>query len=250
MHYRLHYSHNDRPINDVPLSVKVLLVLALVAQILWHGFQEPAVANAEDLPMPLSTSVYTLSSLGEPIAAAKFLNLWLQAFDNQPGVSLSFHQLDYPRLTQWFDTILELDDRGHYPMLVAARVYGGIKNQQKQRIMMDYIFKRFKEEPNKYWRWLAHAVITAKHELKDYELALVYADALATLATAENVPYWARDMKIIVLEDMGELETAKILVGALVESNEITDPYELNFLLQKIAELDNKLMKTQQSVEN
>ncbi len=114
---------------------------------------------------------------------------------------------------------------------------------------MDYIFKKFSEAPNKYWRWLAHAVITAKHELKDYALALKYADALATRATAENVPYWARDMKIIVLEDMGELEAAKILVGALIESKKISDPYELNFLLQKITALEEKLSKTRQSVE-
>ena len=177
------------------------------------------------------------------------MNLWLQAFDNQPGASISFHQLNYPRLTEWLDTILELDPEGHYPMLVAARVYGSIKNPEKQRIMLDYVFYKFNENPNKYWRWLAHVVITAKHELKDLDLALKYANALSEKATGENVPYWAKDMKIIVLEDMGEVEAAKGLVKALIESNEITDPYELNFLIQKIAVLEEKMSKNQQSVE-
>jgi len=125
-------------------------------------------------------------------------------------------------------------------MLVASRVYGSVKNPEKQRIMTDYVFTKFIEEPNKYWRWLAHAVITAKHEIKDLDLALKYADALAEKATGENVPYWAKDMKIIVLEDMGQLEAAKILVGALIDSGEITDPYELNFLTHKIAALKEK----------
>ncbi len=205
--------------------------------------QEPMVAKAEDLARPLSTRTYVMSSLGEPIAASKFLNLWLQAFDNQPGASISFHQLDYPRLTEWLDTILELDPEGHYPMLVAARVYGSIQDHEKQRIMADYIFYKFNEDPNKYWRWLAHVVITAKHELKDNELALKYAHALAEKATGDNVPYWAKDMKIIVLEDMGEVEAAKILVGALIDSGEITDPYELNFLAHKIAILEEKMQK-------
>ena len=239
VHY-FHYLHKDRPVSDVPKSVKWLLVISFVLQLIWHGFQEPVVANAKDLAPPLSTRSYVMSSLGEPIAAAKFLNLWLQAYDNQPGASLSFHQLDYPRLTQWLDTILELDPDGHYPMLVASRVYGSVKNPEKQRIMTDYVFSKFIEEPNKYWRWLAHAVITAKHELKDLDLALKYADALAEKATAENVPYWAKDMKIIVLEDMGQLEAAKILVGALIDSGEIADPYELNFLTHKIATLEEK----------
>ena len=244
-----HFLHKDRPVDDVPTSVKILLVLALLLQLLWHSLQEPVVAKAEDLAAPLTTRSYVMSSLGEPIAAAKFLNLWLQAFDNQPGASISFHQLNYPRLTQWLDTILELDPEGHYPMLVAARVYGSIKDEEKQRIMADYVFYKFNEDPNKYWRWLAHVVITAKHELKDLDLALKYAHALAERATGDNVPYWARDMKIIVLEDMGQVEAAKILVGALIESKEITDPYELNFLTQKIAVLEEKASKKRQNVE-
>jgi len=246
-HY--HFLYKDRPLADVPKPVIIFLLMALLLQLCWHSLQEPVVARAEDLPPPLATRTYVMSSFGEPIAASKFLNLWLQAFDNQPGASISFHQLNYPRLTQWLDTSLELDPRGHYPMLVAARVYGSVKDPEKQRIMMDYIFYKFNENPNKYWRWLAHAVVTAKHELKDNNLALKYANALAEKATGKNVPYWARDMKIIVLEDMGEVEAAKILVGALIDSKEITDPYELNFLTQKIAVLEQKTLLKQQSVE-
>jgi len=248
MHY--YFLHKDRPVNDVPKLVKIFLLLALILQLLWHSLQDPVVAKAEDLAPPLSARSYVMSSLGEPIAVARFLNLWLQSFDNQPGISISFHQLNYPRLTQWLDTILELDPEGHYPLLVAARVYGSVKDPEKQRIMMDYIFHKFNEEPNKYWRWLAHAIITAKHELKDLDLALKYASALAEKATGENVPYWARDMKIIVLEDMGQVEAAKILVGALIDSNEITDPYELNFLMHKITVLQEKALEKRQSVEN
>ncbi len=248
MHYS-HFLHKERPVNDVPLSVKILLLLALVLQLLWHSVQDPVVAKAEDLAPPLSTRTYVMGSLGEPIAVSKFLNLWLQAFDNQPGASISFHQLNYPRLTKWLDTILELDPRGHYPMLVAARVYGSIQDPEKQRIMTEYIFYKFNENPNKYWRWLAHAIITAKHEIKDNDLALKYAHALAEKATGKNVPYWAKDLKIIVLEDMGEVEAAKILVGALIDSGEIKDPYELKFLTHKIATLEEKMRTKRQSVE-
>jgi hypothetical protein len=56
-------------------------------------------------------------------------------------------------------------------------------------------------------------------------------------------------MKIIVLEDMGEVDAAKGLVKALIDSGEITDPYELKFLVDKIAVLEEKSLKKQQSVE-
>jgi hypothetical protein len=226
-----------------------MLLAALAIQLYWHSQQQPIVAKAEDLPRPMSARAYVMSSFGEPIAAAKVLNLWLQAFDNQPGISIPLHSLDYDVVTEWLDTILELDPRGHYPMLVAARVYGSVSVEEKQRQMMDYIFYKFNEDPNKHWRWLAHAVITAKHELKDMQLALKYAHALAEKATGENVPYWARDMKIIVLEDMGEVEAAKVLVGGLIASGEITDPYELNFLQNKIRTLEEKVTKIRQDVD-
>ena len=239
----------ERPVRDVPIAVIVMLVAALVIQLFWHSQQQPIVAKAEDLPHPMSPRAYVMSSFGEPVAAAKVLNLWLQAFDNQPGVSIPLHSLDYDVVAEWLDTILVLDPAGHYPMLVAARVYGSVSDREKQREMMDYIFYKFNEDPNKHWRWLAHAVITAKHELKDMPLALKYAHALAEKATGENVPYWARDMKIIVLEDMGEVEAAKVLVGGLIASGEITDPYELNFLENKIRVLEEKMTKSRQDVD-
>ena len=226
-----------------------MLLAAVAIQLYWHSQQQAIVAKAEDLPRPMSARAYVMSSFGEPVAAAKVLNLWLQAFDNQPGISIPLHSLDYDVVTDWLDTILELDPRGHYPMLVAARVYGSVSVEEKQREMMDYIFYKFNEDPNKHWRWLAHAVITAKHELKDLQLALKYAHALAEKATGENVPYWARDMKIIVLEDMGEVEAAKVLVGGLIASGEITDPYELNFLQNKIRTLEEKVTKIRQDVD-
>lgn len=243
------FLEKDRPVRDVPVIVIVCLIATLATQLVWHSKQAMVAAKAEDLSSPMTTRAYVMISMGEPITMSKILNLWLQAFDNQPGLSISFHQLDYVRLTEWLDAILDLDPRGHYPMLVAARVYGSVTDPERQRIMMDYIFYKFNEDPNKHWPWLAHAVITAKYSLKDMELALKYARALAEKATADHVPYWARDMHFIVLEDMGEVEAAKILVGALIDSGEITDPYELNFLAEKIRVLEEKSSANRQGVD-
>ncbi len=240
----------ERSVHDVPVSIRWLLVIMLMLQLAWHSQQAPVEARAEDLPNPMSPRAYTLISLGEPVAMAKILNLWLQAFDNQPGVSIPFRQLDYDRIIKWLDTILALDPDGHYPMLVAARVYGSVFDPPRQRKMLGYIYDKFWQNPKKYWRWLAHAVITAKHELKDMELALKYAHALAEADRDANIPYWARDMKIIVLEDMGRIEAAKILVGALIASGEISDPYEIQFLTNKIAALEKKASDARQNVEN
>jgi len=239
-----------RPMSQVPWWIRAGLLATFLAQLLWHAYYPTLSAKAQPLPPPMSVETYRLLSLNEVLPTARYLNLWLQSFDNQAGISLSFNQLDYAMVARWLDIILALDERGQYPMLVASHIYGSIHNEQKKRFMMNYVFEKFNQHPNRYWRWLAHAVIVAKHELKDTELALLYANALATKATAKNVPYWAKDLKIIVLEDMGELEAAKVLVGGLLENGDISDRYELKFLVQKIEVLEQKLMKAQQGVEN
>ncbi len=238
-----------RPLSDVPLWLKLSLPAMLLLQLLWHGYSPVLQAEAKPLPPPLSAETYRLISLDEPLTVARYLNLWLQSFDNQAGISLSFHQLDYDRVIQWLDTILALDTKGQYPLLVASHIYGSIHSPRKQRQMMDYIYAKFQQRPGQYWRWLAHAVIVAKHELKDMELALRYADALAAESNNKEVPYWAKDLKIIVLEDMGELEAARVLAGGLIENGDIDDPYEIRFLLQKIEVLEQKMMNNRQDVE-
>lgn len=237
------FLNKDRPVKDVPRAAIIFLMVAFALQLSWHSQQEVKLAKAEDLPVPMSVETFRVMSLGEPVALSKVLNLWLQAFDNQPGISLSFHQLDYARLVEWLETIMQLDPEGYYPMLVAARVYASVSDEARQRIMLDYIFKKFNENPDRHWRWLAHASIVAKHNLKDLKLALKYANAIAEKATASSVPYWAKDMRFILLEEMGEVEAAKLMVGALLESGQITDVYELNFLTKKIRELEEKSTK-------
>ena len=75
----------------------------------------------------------------------------------------------------------------------------------------------------------APAVLTA--------LALRCARALREHATGPKVPNWARQMEIFVLEDMQELESAKILLGGLLESGQITDPQEMRFLQERLKQM-------------
>ncbi len=241
--------NQERPVRDVPVLVLAALACAFALQLFWHGQRPTLNAEVEPLSSPLAANAYRLATLGESLATAKILNLWLQAYDNQPGISLSFKQLDYARIAQWLDLILELDPKGRYPLLAAARIYGSVNDAVRKRYMMDYVYRKFLENPGQRWPWLAYAVIVAKHELKDLPLALKYASALSDQATGKNVPYWARDMKIIVLEDLGEVEAAKILVGGLLESGEITDPSELKFLEERIHRLETRSSSSRQGVE-
>lgn len=230
----------ERPISSVPKPVLLLLALGLGLQMVWHASQPQRLAKAEDLPQAPSISALKLASFGEPIALAKALMLHLQAIDNQPGISIPFRNLDYGRVQEWLGRILELDPPGQYPLLAASRLYGEVPDEARQRQMLEFVYQRFLDDPNHRWPWLAHAAFIAKHHLKDLPLARKYAQAIRLHATGCEVPYWAKQMEIFILEDMNELESAKILIGGLLQSGQITDSHEIRFLEERLNTLASK----------
>lgn len=215
----------------------MLLAVTFALQIASQAGRPLPQARAEALSAPATPAIIKLVSLDEPIAAAQLLTLYLQAFDNQPGISIPFRDLDYRRVIDWLDTILRLDANGHYPLLMASQVYAQVPDETKQRLMLDFVHRQFLADPDRRWRWLAHCAIVAKHRLKDNVLALKYAEDVARLP--HQAPNWARQMRIFILEDMGELESATILLGGLLATGEITDPSEARFLTQRLEQMKN-----------
>ena len=227
-----------RPLSTVPLPVLAVLIASLVIQVCWSYAQPRAAATAESLPDAPDTGLLRLHSLGEPDTLAKILMLWLQAFDNQPGVSIPFARLDYARVINWLDALLDLDSRFQYPLLSASRVYTQTPDDAGKRQMLEFLHRRFLEDPDRRWPWMAHGVYVAKHRIRDLQLALKYANALRQNLSSDAAPPWATQMEIFVLEDLGEIESARIIIGGLLASGRLAgNDNELQFLKSKLAEL-------------
>lgn len=224
----------ERSLATVPQPILAMLALALSAQIYW-GLREPwPQAHAQALPAVTSYQTLAVASFAETIPASQLLALYLQAFDNQPGVSIPFNELDYKTVTGWLERMLELDPGAQYPLLMATHLYTQVPDANKQRQMLDFAYQQFLAAPNQRWSWLAHAAIVAKHQLHDLPLALKYAQAIAQHANGPGVPHWAQQMPIFILEEMGETESAKILLGGLLANNTLTDPHEIIFLTERL----------------
>lgn len=230
-------ANSQRSLSSVPVSIWLLIIASSVAQIGLHMADQAASASPEKLGRPNSNNVLLLQSIGEPATLGKLLMLWLQGFDNQPGVSIPFAALDYDSVTQWLDASLALDPKGQYPLLAAARVYAEVPDPIRQRKMLDFVFQRFSQDPERRWPWLAHAAVVAKHHLHDRELALKYARVLADTSVESHIPSWARHMDLILLEEAGEQQAVKILIGGLIESGKLESPQELNFWQRKLEQL-------------
>ena len=234
------YVKQTRTLNYVPRLVWSVLLISLISQCIWHSSFSKIKARRNNLSPPPSYLSIKLFSLDDTVTAAKLVMLWLQAFDNQPGISIPLREMDYDLVIKWLDLIMELDNRIKYPLLAAIRFYAEVTDEDRQRKMVHYVAEKFLEKPNERWQFMAHAVYIAKHRIKDMQLALDCARKLRKYAKGENVPYWAKQMEIFVLEDMGELEAARILIGGLLESGELEDPQQRSFFNKRLKELEER----------
>jgi len=230
-------SQKERPLRFVPRPVFILLLVFLSFQVVLNKQLPEQEAVARKLPDVPNINLLQLGAFADKIALSKFLMLWLQAFDNQPGISIPFRELDYLRVRDWLESILGLDPLSQYPLLSASRVYSEVTDDDKKRIMLSFIRDKFKEDPERRWPWMAHAVYVAKHQLKDLEYALSLAKEIRESVPSGTAPAWVRQMEIYILEDMDAVESAMVLIGGLMESGQIKDENELRYLKQKLEEL-------------
>lgn len=224
----------------MPRWIVLVLAVSLALQITWQVWREPPAPSAADLPPAPSAQALRLASFGEPELGARLTMIYLQSYDLGGGNVAPYRNLDYRRLVGWLEAILETDPRGQYPLFAAARVYAETPDPARMRLALDFVHREFLRDPDRRWPWLAHAALLAKHRLNDPPLARRYAQTLAQLSRAPDMPLWAKQMEIFILEDMNELEAAKIMIGGLLESGTISDPAELRFLKQRLKELEKR----------
>lgn len=206
-------------------------------QLAWQTTR-PLPRGAAELPPPPRSEALRLASFSELEAAARLAMIYLQSFDYGGANRIPYQKLDYDRLVGWLESILALDPRSDYPLFSAARIYAEVPDRTRSRTVLEFIYRKFLEDPNRRWPWLAHAALVAKHRLGDLPLALRYAQAVERHTTDPKVPLWAKQMGIFILEDMNELEAARIMITGLLKSGRVSDPAEIEFLLHRLGELE------------
>jgi hypothetical protein len=54
-------------------------------------------------------------------------------------------------------------------------------------------------------------------------------------------------MEIFILEDMDELETARLIIGGYIQSGSVKDPAELRFLDERLKQLEARTVRKSSS---
>lgn len=206
-----------------------LVAGAIAAQVLVRALLPPPTVATEPVPPAPASAWLRAASLGEPEVLSRMLMLHVQTFDQ----GHRWRTLDYTALAAWLDRALDLDPRAQAPLLAAADVYGAVHDPARVRIMLDWIERRFSEDPARRWPWLAHAALLARHRLHDPGLALRYAQALRRHATGPQVPPWVRQLEpVLVLAS--ERDATRIVAGGLLATGQVRDAAQLQSLERRL----------------
>lgn len=237
-------SAGERPVSALPAWLLWGLALALLAQVLLALAPGSRVRYAADLPPAPSAPMLRAAAFGEPAALSRLAMLWLQSFDSGATNQAHYRDLDYGRLTGWLGAIQDADPRSHYPLFAAARIYAEVPDPARARQMLEFVHREYLKAPHQRWPAMAHGALLAKHRLQDLPLARRYAAAMQAVAKDPSVPLWAKQMEVFILEDMNELEAARIMLGGLLAAGQVSDPGERRFLQGRLEELERRLAGT------
>ena len=238
---------SERPILQLPrLLLLVFLVLLGIQTCYHHARKSGFESSYKVLAPPFDASIYRSIAMGSEQLLGYLLAVRLQLHDSQAGQHFVYSQIDYHVLVDWLEQISLVSPGTEYPMLLASRVYTTTRDQQRLRLILDFIQRRFDDDPQLHWRRLAEASVIAKHRLADLELALKLAEEIARQPAHLKIPPWARDIQFLLLADLNELESAIAIVQSLLQTNAVQDPDERRFLEGKLSEFQQKLTQSRQ----
>ena len=239
---------SERPMLSLPRPLLWAFVLLLCAQLLHHHLDQQRLQTSyQGLGKPFSAAAYRGLAMGSEQLLGYLLALRLQLHDNQVGRHFRYSLIDYELLVEWLERITEISAGTEYPMLLASRMYTSTGDRDRLRLILEFIQRRFDDDPQLHWRRLAEASVIAKHRLGDIDLALAMAHKLARQPASIEMPRWARDFEFLLLADLNELESAIAIIQALLQTEAVNDPDERRFLQVKLLDFQQKLFDSRQS---
>ncbi len=216
------------PASPAERKIWIVLYLALALNIaLWFHARSFTSRWTNVPPVPSQISA-TASGLGDHQFAYRIIGIMLQNLGDTGGRTTGLAEYDYEELSKWFLLEHRLDPHSNFIPFLAAFYFGGTKNPEKLRPLIEYLRVAGNSTEGEKWRWLAHASYLARFKLNDYDLALELANKLAQLPK-DDMPAWTRNMPALVLNARGDREAAfNMLLEILKSSADKMHPNEVN----------------------
>jgi len=173
-------------------------------------------------------------ALGDRQFLFRALTLRLQHAGSLDGRVVAYARMDYPVLGRWFRALDRLDARSDLVPAMAAFLYGRPTDPADAAVVVDYLADHALRDPPDKWRWLAQAVHIARYRQEDPYRALALARTLRTLPDTD-LPYWARQLEVFVLADLGERAAARAILTAILMSDPELPEHERRWIRWYVA---------------
>ncbi len=237
----------QRKMTQLPVLLQVGFLLFFCIQITFHQLNyKISDAHYRHLNEPLEVELYRAISFGSDKLLSYLLLIRLQLHDNQKGQHVNYRHLDYALLSDWLMTLYDLNPDSDYPGFLASRVYSNVQDKSKIRQMIHVVEMLFDKNPERHWRRMTEVCLLMKHKLNDLDSALTIAEKIAKLPSTIKIPYWARDMKLVLLDELNQYESAQLLISSMLQSGSVTDHDELRFLRDRLLKIQQSLSENKQ----
>ncbi len=214
------------------------LIFFLILQICFSLSIKAKLPIWENIPPPLQQDVTSAISLGDDEFMYRLLGLRLQNLGEDNGQQTSLAKYDYKLLSQWFYSVSYLNSYSSYVPATVAFYYSQTPRRLGAIYVTEFLRQYFLAEPERRWRWMAHAVYLAKHKIKNLPYALELANELASF-DIPDAPLWIQQMPAFILRDMGKKDEAKNFMLSIMIEDKNIPPQELLFMQDYI----NKYLK-------
>ena len=205
----------------------VLIALGLQGAFWWQTRELQA--GWEGVPPAPSHQVAKALAMGDGQFLYRAATFVLQNMGDEGGRVTPLKDYDYQRLGQWFSLLDRFDPQSEFLPVLVGYYFSQSQNPDDVRIVISFLAHIAIRDPERNWRWLAHAIYLARHRVKDMNLALSLAYRMAAIKSP-GIPIWARQMPAFVLADVGEKEAARDLMEAIMDSQIDLEPSEIEFM--------------------
>ncbi len=205
----------------------VLITLGFQAAFWWQT--RDVRAGWEGVPPAPSNQVAKALAMGDGQFLYRAATFVLQNMGDEGNRVTPLKDYDYQRLGQWFSLLDRFDPISEYLPVLVGYYFSQSQNPDDVRVVISFLAHIAIRDPDRNWRWMAHAIYLARHRVKDMNLALSLAYRMAAMQSPE-IPIWAQQMPAFVLTDVGETEAARDLMEAILDSQPDLDPSEAEFM--------------------
>ncbi len=224
-------------VSTTPRGALAAVLITLGLQAVFWSQTRHIQAGWEGVPPAPSYQVAKALALGDGEFLYRSATFVLQNMGDEGNRVTPLKDYDYQRLGHWFSLLDQFNPKSEYLPVLVGYYFSQSQNPDDVRIVISFLAHIAIRDPDRNWRWMAHAIYLARHRVKDMNLALALAYQMAAMKSPE-IPVWAQQMPAFVLADVGEKEAARDLMEAILDSERDLDPDERDFMQDF---LDNRL---------